>query len=274
MVIDFITRTSKLEASYQILSKVPADVKPDWDFGDNRGKSNELNPRYTYEASGFYTVTLTVDGTSISHTVVVTDHVNTHLTNSIYSLIDMYIPKDLSIEMTLEDKMAYINKWQLYIQPLVEHTIPIEEYSNELYYEGLENQLVMELAIYDCLYTKVTKVLFNTGNYLSNMGKSDKDRVKQITTGPSEVQFFDEVTEASSAILKVYYNAIQPGGIIDNLRINICMLADRLNIYLPICSKTNTVVAPSVSLRREPGLLGGPNPGSIVNSPTKSLIPE
>ena len=274
MRIDFISRTSKLEASFQILSKVPADVTPVWDFGDNRGNSNELNPKHTYESSGFYLVTLTVGDLTSSQMVVVTEFVNTHLTNSIYTLIDKYIPSELALDMTLDDKASYLTKWQLYIQPLVDHDIPIEEYSNELYYEGLENQLVMELAVYDYLYTKVINVLLNTGNYLDTIGKHGKDKVKQITTGPSEVQFFDDLSEASTTLLKTYTQAIQPGGVIDNIRSNICMLADRLNIYLPICRKHKTVVTPSVVNHRDPGILGGPNPGSIVNQASRTLIPE
>jgi hypothetical protein len=277
MAVDFLYKTSKLQASFRILSKVPADSIPDWDFGDNKGKSNELFPTYTYEASGFYTVTLTIDDLVINHLVIVTEYANTHLTDSIYCLIDKYIPSEMLLEMSSVDKMSYINKWQLYLQPLVNHTIPIEEYSNELYYEGLENQLIMELAVYDYIYTNVTNLLLNTGNSLHNKanGYGSDSKVKQITTGPSEVQFFEDITEAQSSLLKVYSTAIQPGGIIDNIKANICMLATRLDIYLPICRKPVGVkVVPKVVNHRDPGILGGPNPGSIINHSEPSLIPE
>lgn len=278
MSIDFLYKTSRLTASYRILTKVPADSIPDWDFGDNRGKSKEFNPTYTYEAPGFYNVTLTINGITSTRVVVISDQVDTHLTDSIYNLIDQYIPKELLLGMTLDDKIAYINKWQLYLYALVNHTIPVDEYSNELYYEGLENQLIMELAVYDFLYTKVINLLISTGYTLETQNKGGteggRDRVKQITTGPSEVQFFDEITEASSSMLKVYSSAIQPGGILDTIRNNICMLASRLEIFLPICNTTNTVVAPKVVNKRDSGMFGGPNPGSIVNSSTKLLIPE
>lgn len=277
MAVDFLYKTSKLQASFRVLPKVPADLIPDWDFGDNRGKSNELSPSYTYEASGFYDVTLTVGDQVITHTVVVTEYVHTHLTDSIYNLIDKYIPSELLIDISYSDKLSYINKWQLYIQPLVSHVIPIEEYSNELYYEGLENQLVMELAVYDYIYTKVTNLLLNTGNslYITSKGDGTDNKVKQITTGPSEVQFFEDITEAHGSLLKVYSTAIQPGGIIDNIKANLCMLASRLDIYLPICRKPVGVkVVPKVVNHRDSGILGGPNPGSIINYNESSLIPE
>lgn len=273
--MDFICKTSRLKASYRILSKVPADSIPDWDFGDNKGKSNGLNPTYTYEASGFYTVTLRVGDDVSTRLVIVSDQVDTTLTDSIYYLIDKYIPKELLTQMSFNDKLNYINKWQLYLYKLVNHDIPVEEYSNELYYEGLENQLVMELAVYDFLYTRVVNLLMSTGYTLENHnnGSTGRDRVKQITTGPSEVQFFDEITEATSSLLKVYSSAIQPGGILDTIRTNICMLASRLDIFLPICDKSSIVVAPRVVNRRDTGVFGGPNPGGIIGSDNKPLIP-
>lgn len=279
MVIDFLYKTSKLRASYRVLSKVPSEVKPEWDFGDNKGSSNELNPTYTYEASGFYTVTLKIGEDVSTRVVLVTEFANTHLTDSIYNLINNYIPVELSTNMSLQDKIMYIEKWQLYLHTLVNHTIPTEEYSNELYYEGLENQLVMELAVYDYLYTKVVNMLISTGYSLESIHNTNnqpgsRDRVKQITTGPSEVQFFDDMTEGSSATLKVYSSAIQPGGVIDSLKENICMLASRLDIYLPICRSSKVRVVPKVDNRRDSSILGGPNPGYPVNSGKGSLIPD
>ena len=278
-MLDFVYSVSGLNVSYRILSKVPADYIPDWDFGDNRGSSKELSPVYQYETSGFYTVKLTVGNDTATKTVVVSDHVSTTLKGSIYNLIDRYIPKSLVDSMSTEDKEVYLSKWQLYLQPLVNHEIPISEYSNELYYEALENQLIMELAVYDLIYGRIYNLLLSTGSNLENLmagsngsGEDGEGRIKQITTGPTEVQFYDSLSESMSSLYKTYTQITQPGGLLDELKKNICMLASRLDIYLPICTSSNQVVVPRVVNQRHPVGIDGPNPPVLVNQPGSSLL--
>lgn len=284
MTLDFIAKVNHLEVSVYILSEVPADLTPVWDFGVVG--SNSSSTTYTYETSGRYAIKLTlVDSEglpveSVSKTVMISEFVDTQLTDSIYNLIDKYIPGDLQLDITVSDKAAYITKWQLYLQPLVNHCIPKQEYSNEFYYEGLENQLIMELAAYDFLYTKIENMLVQTASKLNTLTESTssseagegRDRIKQITTGPTEVQYYDDITESISTLFKAYANATQPGGILDDIRNNLCMLAQRLDIYLPFCERPRHIKVPKVVNRRKSGLIGGPNPGFPVNIPKDSIL--
>ena len=276
-MLDFVYSVSGLDVSYRILTKVPADLTPDWDFGDNGGKSQENSPKYKYDTSGFYTVTLKLGEETCSKLVVVSEHVKTVLKGSIYTLIDRYIPKSMS--MTTEDKEAYINKWQLYLQPLVNHEIPLDEYSNELYYEGLENQLVMELAVYDLIYSRIYNLILSTGTSIEDIISGNpsgdgegNERIKQITTGPTEVQFYDSLSESISSIYKTYTQFTQPGGLLDELKKNLCMLAGRLDIYLPICTLPSNPIAPQVVNRRVARGIDGPNPPILVNKPGGSIL--
>lgn len=286
MTLDFLTKVKGLEVSVSILSEVPADLTPVWDFGVVWGSITE-ETKYTYETSGRYTITLYLQGKSGEKEVVgkkvvmVSEYTSTQLTDSIYNLINKYIPENLNLSMTTDDKAAYITKWQLYIQPLVNHCIPIDEYSNELYYEGLENQLVMELAAYDYLYVKIQNMLVQTADQLNTQisevsepegEEKGRDRIKQITTGPTEVQYFDTVTESISTLFKSYADATKPGGILDDLRKNLCMLAARMEIFLPFCSQPRTIKVPKVVNHRHAGLIGGPNPGSLVHDPKESIL--
>lgn len=289
MALDFSQSVLGLDVSFRITSKVPADQTPVWDFGDDTGLiSGELNPKHSYETSGYYTVTVKLTDSEGEVTdqrvklIIVSEYSKTHLTDSIYNLIDTYIPANLRINMTQDEKAIYINKWQLYIQPLVNHEIPLEEYSNELYYEGLENQLIMELAAYDFLYIRIENMLVQTAEQLnkqvilessSDSGEeSGRDRIKQITTGPTEVQYYDTLTDSLSTLYKSYATATAPGGILDDLRKNLCMLAQRMEIFLPICTQPRTITVPKVVNPREAGPLGGPNPGTLVHIPTDSVL--
>ena len=296
MNLAFVYVAKGLEVSFQVVSKVPANATIGWDFGVVGGESSELNPTYTYESPGYYTVTLKVtvlseeggepDVSEVSQTVMVSDAgTKTHLNDSIYNLIDLYVPANLvSNGMSLQEKTTYIQKWQLYLGPLVEHCIPEEEYTNELRYEGLENQLVMELAVWDFLNVQITSLLTGTGQYLDSLtyqstevnGNQDEDpagddqastgRVKRIQTGPTEVEYFDELSDSLSTLYKAYTEALKPGGIMDILRQNLCNLASRLMIFLPFCQNSyKPVKVPRVVNRRHPKGIDGPNPPTLLN---------
>lgn len=290
--LDFVAIANGLEVSFRVLTKVPAKAIFDWDFGDDKGSAYDIKqPTYTYEKSGFYVVTLNVTNSeglnlSASRTLVVNVDSKTTLTDSIYNLIDFYIPSEISEKMSSEEKAMYITKWQLYIQPLVNHCIPLDKYNDELMYEALENQLIMELAAWDYLNVKLLNLLTSTGEYLSQLTSTKEqvgdgssgpelargDRIKQITTGPTEVQYYDTLAESASSLWKTFSQALKPGGIIDELRKNLCMLAGRLEIFLPFCEQQNRVVVPRVVDRRRPGLLDGPNPSAPVKRNGRTLI--
>lgn len=297
MNLAFVYVAKGLEVSFKVLNKVPADATVGWDFGVVGGVSSELNPTFTYESPGYYTATLTVTENStegepvvseVSQILLVSDgDVKTHLNDSIYNLIDLYVPANLVDDgMTLQQKTTFIQKWQLYLGPLVNHCIPMEEYTNELYYEGLENQLVMELAVWDFLNMQIISLLTGTGQYIDSItyqsinthgegedpeeepvddGQVKAGRVKRIQTGPTEVEYFDELSDSLSTLYKAYSEALKPNGIIDVLRQNLCNLASRLRIFLPMCDNAyKPVKVPRVVNRRHPKGIDGPNPPTIL----------
>ena len=150
MVVDYNFTTVGLEVSFDNLSEgVPVGYLYRWDFGDN-SNSEEENPIHVYGKSKFYKVILSVLNNDLqvvgqcTQKVAVSNVVKTTLSDTIYKLIDTYIPTNIFGYIPINVKKQFIEKWQLYIQPLVNHKIPIEEYNNELYYEALENQLIME----------------------------------------------------------------------------------------------------------------------------------
>ena len=295
MNLAFVYVAKGLEVSFKVLNKVPADATIGWDFGVVGGESSELNPTFTYESPGYYTATLTVTEHPVEGEPVVSEvsqillvsggDVKTHLNDSIYNLIDLYVPANLVEDgMTLQQKTTFIQKWQLYLGPLVNHCIPVEEYTNELYYEGLENQLVMELAVWDFLNMQIVSLLTGTGQYIDSItyqsvnthGEGEEEeptgddqatagRVKRIQTGPTEVEYFDELSDSLSTLYKAYSEALKPNGIIDVLRQNLCNLASRLRIFLPMCDNAyKPVKVPRVVNRRHPKGIDGPNPPTIL----------
>lgn len=280
MVVDFNYATVGLKVTFENLSTgVPSDYTYHWDFGDNT-QSTLNNPTHEFDKPGFYKVTLLVKDPasntvgSSEQRVPVTDKAKTHLSGSIYQLIDTYIPENIFGVVTTSTKRQFIEKWQLYLQPLVNHCIPLQEYNNEMYYEALENQLIMELAAYDFMSVQVANMVkaqaqsILENNTTSSSGGSEppdgyQGDVKKIQTGPTQVEYFnpnEDESDLASNIIK----ALGPGGLLDMMKDNLCMLAGRLDIYLPICERPTRVVVPKAVNKRIKGPLSGPDPFSLL----------
>lgn len=280
MVVDFNYATVGLKVTFENLSTgVPSDYTYHWDFGDNT-QSTLNNPTHEFDKPGFYKVTLLVKDPasntvgSSEKRVPVTDKAKTHLSGSIYQLIDTYIPENIFGVVTTSTKRQFIEKWQLYLQPLVNHCIPLQEYNNEMYYEALENQLIMELAAYDFMSVQVANMVkaqaqsILENNTTSSSGGSEppdgyQGDVKKIQTGPTQVEYFnpnEDESDLASNIIK----ALGPGGLLDMMKENLCMLAGRLDIYLPICERPTRVVVPKAVNKRIKGPLSGPDPFSLL----------
>lgn len=280
MVVDFNYATVGLKVTFENLSTgVPSDYTYHWDFGDNT-QSTLNNPTHEFDKPGFYKVTLLVKDPasntvgSSEQRVPVTDKAKTHLSGSIYQLIDTYIPENIFGVVTTSTKRQFIEKWQLYLQPLVNHCIPLQEYNNEMYYEALENQLIMELAAYDFMSVQVANMVkaqaqsILENNTTSSSGGSEpsdgyQGDVKKIQTGPTQVEYFnpnEDESDLASNIIK----ALGPGGLLDMMKENLCMLAVRLDIYLPICERPTRVVVPKAVNKRIKGPLSGPDPFSLL----------
>lgn len=301
MEVDFNFSVAGLKVKFTNLSSdISSRVIFTWSFGDG-DESHEIDPKHRYNEIGQYRVTLIARSSSTNEelgssqqTVLVSDFIKTHLSDSIYTLIDTYIPANIFGRVTTNTKRQFIEKWQLYIQPLVNHEVPIEQYNNELYYEALENQLIMELAAYDFMTNQINLMIqavsqtikdnnevscCNPGPILPGMGNPPSSNssgssstvttgnraVKKITAGPTEVEYFDD-TESDTDNASNAIKAMQPGGIIDLIKENICMLASRLEIYLPICTRLSAKrVVPRVVNRRRQGFLDGPDPAEIIH---------
>ena len=273
MKVEFLFQKKKLEVTFTNLSTDVEGATPQWDFGDGN-TSNEVSPTHTYEKLGRYIVTLSYGSSeenpsSTQQVIMVSDKVYTTLSDTIYNLINFLLPEDISGEIPMANKQQLISKWQLYLAPLVRHCIPPEEFNNEFYFEALENQLVMEAAAYDIMVLRINQMVqgFSTKLTKSQQQSSssgeepeDENKVKHITTGPSEVEFFNEedyLSDVFSSVIK----AMDPEGIIALMKSQLCMLAERLDIYLPICQRLpESPIVPKVVNHRKPGFLGGPDP--------------
>lgn len=268
MEIKIIPQKNGLQVDFKNLTQVPVGtITYHWDFGDDN-ESDVKSPTHTYEKSDIYDVTLTIGVNGVNQiyqlrVLVSSDNNLQTLSDSIYNLIDKYIPNN--IEFTFDDKRVFIEKWQLYILPLVNHEIPVNEFNNELKFDALENQLIMELSIIDYLTTLYYKVI-QTGEIVSNIIMDNHSGVKKITTGPTDVEYFDN-TDLKKSLIENATKALSKGGLIDTMKQNVCQLSERLSIYLPMCKNVKSeVIVPTITNKTIPSEFNVPNPIYPLNN--------
>lgn len=226
-----------------------------WDFGDGNN-SNDKSPSHTYTEMGFFTVTLTATNdegsNSLSLTIGASD-ISDMLNASIFELIDHYIPSALVSEMAGTEKLSLIQKWQLYLQPLVH--IPYEvspEYThNEFKWPGLVNSLIAQLVAYDITVQAANQFVSNSMSTGGSTGSVEtgtgKQQIKSIETGPAKTEWYeDKSSEEFKNLADAISSATRAGGAIDLMKGSICMLAQRVSIYLPMCGELDISVVPRV----------------------------
>lgn len=210
-----------------------------WDFGDSI-ESNVASPTHIYQKKGSYLVKLVI--TKPNNEGEITEELNidilsiTSLQKTIAELVDSYIPISMLSDFTLV-KSDYIDKWQLFLQPLVESEVSILNYSNELCYEALENQLIVELVAYDYISNSLVKVFANTAFNSTDITGSKSGNIKAMETGPSRAEFFDSA-DSEAKLFKLLKATLE------TLRDNIAALAKRLNIILPFSLNDPPILLP------------------------------
>ena len=123
-------------------------------------------------------------------------------------------------------------EWRLFLQNAVEPAISDEDVSNEAAWPTLVNILIAKLVVHDYISKSLKGLLAkNDANDEANAAG-----VKKIETGPSNAEFFDSVNSMAN-FLKVDSNGNTP---LNTLAVEICQLAKRLEIYLPICKNMHT----------------------------------
>lgn len=227
-----------------------------WDFGDGSQTSIQKNPIHTYSELGFFTVKLIVTNADGEDTLIQTigaSDVDDMLNASILELVLHFIPSGLLPEMTTTEKIALIRKWQLYLQPLVEipYMVAVEDTYNEYKWPGLVNNLIAQLVAYDIIIqaanqfiassTKISEGSINPGEPGEPIPPR-KQQIKSIETGPAKTEWYEDKTsvedsEAANNISQAIANSTKAGGALDQMQQNICQLASRVRIFLPICGQ-------------------------------------
>lgn len=223
-----------------------------WEFGDTLA-STDINPTHEYATEGFFEVTLiasredsgvTIDSEPLTITVGISE-VDDVLNTSIIKLIDHYLPMAFRLEASVNEKISMVQKWQLYLQPLVviPYKVQKQDIYNELKWPGLVNLLIGQLAAKDIMLMVINRFLVNIG--LSSVEEavgpnSMEKELKSIETGPAKTEFYQEnIPENYKNLSQAYLSITTANGPYTIVARGLCELAQRLRIYLPTCGPLN-----------------------------------
>lgn len=223
-----------------------------WDFGDGN-ISTEESPVHTYNELGFFSVKLIAiseEGSSepLEMKVLVGKDIINSFNANILELVSYYTPNNLSDVNTIV-KQTLIQKWQMYLQPLVYIPYPVDpmDVFIESRWPPLVNNLIAQLVSHDIILNGASKFLIDLSNPESTEITDKKGSIKSIETGPAKTEWYENSKIDIEKIGKAYESATKPGGIFDMLKEGICQLSARVRIYLPMCGQlSHDVIAPSV----------------------------
>lgn len=236
-------------------SSLNSPIEYEWDFGDG-GTSQDKSPSHTYTEMGFFTVTLIARNTDGEGELTITigaSDIDDMMNASLIELIDHYLPSALKAEMTATEKVSLIQKWQMYLQPLIyfPHKVDVTDTYNEFKWPGLANVLIAQLVAYDITVQAANQFVSSSmstgGGSTSTEESSGKQQLKSVETGPAKTEWYeDKSSEDIKNLADAVASATKAGGGIDLMKESICMLSQRIYIYLPICPMPDISVSPRV----------------------------
>ncbi len=258
-VANFQITPSYLQVNFMDLS-TGTPTSWSWDFGD-ASTSTSQNPSHTYATAGKYIVKLTstnLDGNSSIQREVMVSTVPV-LPIPLKAFINLKLPAGVTVSE--ETKDAYIAQWQLFLQPLVIPSISDVNVFNETAYPPLANALIAMLSAYSIM----SDTAYTGGIATASGGTGGSSGVvKKIVTGPSEVEF-QEVNDMQ----KILFGE---NGLLKQLQSELCTLASRLLVKLPMCPNLPSVHFIDLKAGRNavPHLFRANNYGSLTNDPASA----
>lgn len=170
---------------------------------------------------------------------------------TIKSWLEVEVPPELTLsENYINQKTQY---WLMTLAPLANPAISLEDTLDESKWPPLVKALIAKLIIYEALLlaSRGSYIAFiNSSSTTETTGESistgEKGGVKKITTGPSEVEWFDG-SDTLSKMFKTTSNSVDSPFTL--LMKDVCLLARRLKISLYICPQPDITIPPIVFKR-------------------------
>ncbi len=215
-----------------------------WGFGvTGIDPSTEAEPIVSYAQSGVYEVTLTISDGVTTEAVTLSVGVTNLFTSpalpvQILDAVMSRLPTPVLPTVPVID--GFIKKWQIYLADLIDPNIATPDTFDQYKWPALVNDLIINLCLYDIITDKVMSASAASA-VASGTGSG---ALKKVVTGPAEAEWFSSAESA--------YSMMKAGGLYDQIKQRICILAHKLRIPLGLCESLSwKVLAPTVSKMAE-----------------------
>jgi len=169
---------------------------------------------------------------NILYTGLITIRTSHGFTADLMALIANLKPPGITIAPDFQTQQIFY--WRLYLQKLITPNISDGELELDSSWPPLVNFLIAHLVIHDFLQKYARKAYIEMlGGSTTSEESQGGGGIKKIETGPTSVEFYD----TSSALTSIFKQGSQGDSPFDQMAKDICQLAARLRIYLPMCGQ-------------------------------------
>lgn len=208
----------------------------EWDFGfltaGNPTLSTQQNPTQLFPKPGTYKVSLKAsndDGESIlSKNLVI--NVGIIYPYTIKDLVALDLPNNISLNEQFFEITQ--NKWFLFFKDGQSPVVEEENIYEEAYYKPILRNLIAKLIVHDFLEQSINSAIQSSLNSFQQGGS--QGGIKKVETGPTNAEWHDKTDQIANLTKAGNKNSNSP---IDRLKDEICQLASRAQVYLPMCGE-------------------------------------
>lgn len=169
--------------------------------------------------------------------------------------------KPVNLIITQDKQNNRVRYWRHYLQTLIDPNILDADLDDESKWPFLVNVLMAKLVIYDCILLEYKNLAVTATGSSGDVDDPSPGTgpVKKIETGPTNAEWYD----GSDVLSNMFKPNTQGQTTMDGLQQDLCMLAKRVRIYLPICGKLNE--GPIIPIKAEMDPLEGNTVHDILN---------
>ena len=156
-------------------------------------------------------------------------------TDTIESFIQIELPNNLTLTEDFRNQKSLY--WKRFLQEAFR--VADADLNDDTKWAVLQKALIAKLVIYDALLlcTRGSFIQFAGGDFTQEAGEAMGGPIKKIETGPSNVEFHS-MADAIGKLFSANAQGVTPW---DKLSEDICGLASKLKVKVPMCKNTDWV---------------------------------
>lgn len=214
--------------------------------GANNNIVTFILPKTDLDTQGHFRYYIWINRTLASEDIiaggdlVITDSANAQV--SLDTMIKYETPAGLNIDDNF--KNIRIRYWR----ELLQQAFDITDIVDEEEYTFLQQNFIAKLVVYDAILLEIKNLAISVSTSSSDNSSGATGAVKKVVTGPAEVEFHNPSNSISSFTTRGASGKTP----LEELSVDICGLASKLQVHLKMCDFKGSPVMPVKQGERTP----------------------